>query len=167
MQSLLTHLKNVEYNSKNVSSSERIKIEKLMWDRETRDKGQYQWFIRGTEIGRRWATGQQMFFVLFVFWLPLPMLRYVTAILNNVVQFRRKSLAVALTGKSGFRVHARCAMLQTGASHTIINCMCARAQWAAELRKFSNCRWPNVYRGIECKIFMLYKYTYSGRYNVT
>lgn len=78
----------------------------------------------------------------------------------RVVQFRRKSLAVTLIGKSGFRLHARCAMPRTGASRTIINCTCARALWAAELRKFSNCRRLNVYRGTECKIFMLYIYVY-------
>lgn len=86
---------------------------------------------------------RRFLFVLLVFWRPLPMLRYVTAILNDdgaASSSVVSHFAVALTGKSGFRVHARCAMPRTGASRTIINCTCARALWAAELRKFSNCR---------------------------
>lgn len=73
------------------------------------------------------------------FWRSLPMLRYVTAILNDAgVSSSVSRFAVALTGKSGFRVHTRCAT-PTGASRMIIN-RARTARWAAELRKFSNCR---------------------------
>lgn len=144
----------------------RTEIEKLMWDRETKDDiGDL--FVRRQikqREGRREEGERWLFFpFILVFWRPLPMLRYVTTILNNDGASSNSvvsHLAVTLTGKSGFRLHARCAMPRTGASRTIINCTCARALWAAELRKFGNCRRLNVYRGTECKIFMLYMYTW-------
>lgn len=57
--------------------------------------------------------GREVFLVFFFFSRrPLPMLHYVTAILNDdgaASSSVVSHFAVALTGKSGFRVHARVA----------------------------------------------------------
>ena len=114
-------------------------------------------------FARRKLNGKEercFLFVLLVFFLGSASdVTLVTVILNHdgvASSFVVSHFAVALTGKSGFRVHARCAIPRTGASRKIINCTCARALWAAELRKFSNCPRPNVYRNVPNAKYLCY-----------
>jgi len=76
------------------------------------------------------------------------------------VQFRRKSLCGRLNRKIRFS-SARALRNAADGSFSHDNKLHVRAG-AAELRKFSNCRRPNLYRECtECKIFMLRMCTYT------